>query len=394
MHANRSRTSLGVRALALLTLLAVGTPGASADEQTEQIKKLQEALKQRDQVILDLLRRVEALEREVQALRSAPSAPAVAKIAKASEKDPGPAPAGKYDEEERLAQAALERTLIEKGGLLLPPWTLEVEQSFTYFNSSSDVISIDGFAIFPVLVVGDIVSERVRRDILLPAFTTRLGLPWGFQIDTRIPAGYELERTVTADQEEQRRSIFALGDIEFGFSRQLLRERGARPDLLASFRWKTVTGPDPFSLASTTPAPGTGFRSWQASLTAVKVRDPVVFFGGFSFTNNLAANKPIGRVNPGNPFGFQLGMALALNLESSISFGWDQRFTGRTSLDGGRVPGSFLSEGTLRIGSSYVVAPRRSVDVNLGIGLTRDVPDFQFSFALPFRWFLRSPSPH
>ncbi len=385
-----SKTESVSRALILLLLLAAGTLVVRADDQDDKIKKLREALQQRDQVILDLLRRVEALERKVQGLGAFSTPPTTAKASKASEQDPEPPRAGEYDEEERLAQAALERTLIQKGGLLLPPWTLEVEQSFTYFNSSSDIISIDGFAIFPVLVVGDIVSERVRRDILLPAFTTRLGLPGNFQFDVRVPVGYEVERTVTADERERKRSIFALGDVEFGLSRQLMRQRGARPDLLASFRWKTVTGPDPFALASTTPAPGTGFRSWQAALTAVKVRDPVVFFGGFSYTNNLAASKPVGRINPGNSWGFQLGMALALNLESSINFGWDQQFAGRTSLDGGSVPGSFLSTGTFRVGSSYVLAPGRSVDVGLGIGLTRDVPDFQFSFALPFRWVLRS----
>ncbi len=367
-------------------------PTATPDEQEED-KELMELLKQRDQVILDLLRRVEALEGEVQGLRSAAPAATASDRPERTNLSPEPPRAGEYDQEERLAQAALERTLISKGSLLLPPWTLEFEQSFNYYNSSSDLISIDGFAIFPVLVVGDIVSERVRRDIMVTALTTRLGLPGDFQFDVRVPLGYERERTVSADEREEKRSILALGDVEFGLTRQLFRERGARPDLLAGIRWKTTTGPDPFALASTTPAPGTGFHSLQATLTAVKVRDPVVFFGGFSYTTNLSATKAVGRINPSNPWGFHLGMALALNLESSLSFGWDQRFAGRTTLEGTPVPGSFLSEGTFRIGSSYVLAPGRSVDINLGIGLTRDVPDFQLSFAVPFRWFLHSPEP-
>ena len=385
---------------------AQATPAPANPQPTPQTKpaqtladlvaQIEQALRVRDQVLTNLLQRIDALEKELAALRSAAAPAAATVIAEAS--------AEQLDEEERLTRAALDRALLARGGLLLPRWTMEIEQGFSYFNASSDLISIDGFSIFPVLVVGDIVSERIRRDILHVALTARVGLPAGFQADVRMPYGYEKERTVSADEIENSRSAFGASDLEVGVSRQMIRERGKVPDVLTAFHWKTATGRDPFRLNSTQPALGTGFHSVQGSVTAAKTSDPVVFYGGLSYTANLAATKlfrgldPVepeesteGRFNPGNTIGVQMGMALGLNPDTSLSLGWSQRISARTTFNGTPLPGTFLSEANLRIGTSYLYAPSRAVDIGLGIGLTRDAPDFNFSMAFPFRMSLLRP---
>jgi hypothetical protein len=83
----------------------------------------------------------------------------------------------KDEGEERAAQAALERTLIERSGMLLSPGTLEIEPSLTYAHASADNVSINGVSITQALVIGKIISDRTRRNILTPALTFRLGLP-------------------------------------------------------------------------------------------------------------------------------------------------------------------------------------------------------------------------
>ena len=98
-----------------------------------------------------------------------------------------------------------------------------------------------------------------------------------------------------------------------------------------------------------------------------------------------------GRIGPGNTLGVQLGMALGLNPDTSVSLAWSQRFTASTTFNGAPLPGTFLTEASLRIGASYVYGPARTVDVGLGIGLSRDVPDFNISVAFPFRIALRRP---
>jgi len=234
----------------------------------------------------------------------------------------------------------------------LPPGTVEMDNGVSYYNSTSDRLQIDGFTIYPVLIVGDIKSERSERDIVLSSLTTRLGLSHGFQLDVLVPYGYDAERTVSADNKKTSQRYLGIGDVELGLTRQLRRSRGRGVDLLGAFRWKTTTGTDPYDITSPQPVTlGTGFRSLQGSLTAVKASDPLVFFGSLSYAANLSATKRIpttaangqtqmtpASVNPGDTIGFQMGTALAVNPEASLNFSLDQKFTRSTSLNGVSLP--------------------------------------------------------
>ena len=377
-------------------------------------QQLQNALRERDAIIRNLLERVQELEWRVNGgfttspkdmLATAPASnPAAAVRVGATSSVTSVVTNSGYDAEERQASQALDQALIVRGGLLLPPGTIEIDNATSYFNSTNDRINIDGFAILPVLVVGDIASQRVRKDLLLPTFTARLGLPGRLQFETYIPYGYELFRTVDANNVQTSQSTFGLGDIAFGVSRQLVFEHNRWPDLLANVRFKTTTGVDSFNLSSSQTALGTGFYAVQGNLTAAKANDPVVFFGNLSYTANLngthtiqstdAQGQPVsipGHFEPGDAIGFQLGSILALNPETSMTIGWDQRFTRATTLNGQTIPASYLVEGTLRLGASYLYAPGRTVDLSFGVGLTPDTPNLQFSVGFPLRRSLWTP---
>jgi hypothetical protein len=366
--------------------------------------KLQDALRERDAIIRNLLERVNELEwrvnggyttpTKVDERPALPSVRAINSVVSTST----------YDSTERQATEALDQALIVRGGLLLPSGTLEIDNTTSYFSASSDHVTVNGFALLPVLVVGDIASERVREDYLLPNFTARLGLPHKFQGDFTIPYGYELIRTVDANNVQTTSSSFGLGDISAGISRQLTSEHGKIPDMLANVRFKSTTGKDPYNLQSSQVALGTGFNAIQGNLTVAKSSDPVVFFGNLSYTANLrgnhtvSANDPnnpaatmVGHFNPGDAIGFQLGSILALNPEVSMTLGWDQRFTRSTSLNGVDIPSSYLVEGTLRLGTSYVYAQGKTIDLSFGVGLTPDTPNLQFSVGVPFRMGLWGP---
>jgi hypothetical protein len=333
-----------------------------------------------NQAISDLLRRVEQLEETIRSLRNE-----TLKISPPSQAAQ-PAPPPVDDREERVAQSALERTLIERSGLLLPPWALELEPSLTYAHASADNISIDGVSIESVLVIGEIISDKVRRNILIPALTFRLGLPRDFQGELRVPLRYESDRTVRGDRSETNKEAFGLGDIEVALSHQLVREKGWLPDLLGSLRWKTDSGHSPFRLDSNELALGTGYHALQVMLTALKVKEPAAFFGSLLYTANLPVSKAEGRLDPGDVYGFNLGLALALNLDTSLHFIWEQRFADRTKLNGVKLPGSALYPGSLRIGTTYTFTPTVSLDASLVMGLTRDAPDAQGIVAIPIRF--------
>ena len=76
-----------------------------------------------------------------------------------------------------------------------------------------------------------------------------------------------------------------------------------------------------------------------------------------------------------------------------MTVGWDQRFTRSTQLVGVDIPASYLVEGTSRLGTSYVYAPGKIVDLSFGVGLTPDTPNLQFSVGVSFRTTLWGPKP-
>lgn len=329
---------------------------------------------QREREAEELKRRIEMLELEVDGLRNAQKAGAIT-----------PERASSADED--AARTALERTVIEKGGLLLAPWSLEVSPGFTYIHSSSEEVIVDGFTILPILVVGDITSERVRRDTYMPSLTLRLGLPRDLQAEVYVPYSHANEKKVTTENVETKHSTTGFGDIEAGLTWQALKEKGWFPDLLTGLRWKTTTGKSPFGITDDDLALGTGFNGIQATATMLKLRDPLALYAGFSYTANLPAHKTSGRIDPGDTAGFQLGMGLSLNPDASINFGWDQRFTGETTLQGEDVPGTNLTVGMLRVGASYILSRKVSLDVSLGIGITADAPDMQATVSIPIKAF-------
>lgn len=377
--------------------------------------KLQDALRERDAIIRNLLERVDELEWRVNGgftsaakidERPVITGAANSRAINALTSTNTVVSTSTYDATERQATEALDQALIVRGGLLLPSGTLEIDHTTSYYSASSDHVTINGFALLPILVVGDIASQRTRQDYLLPSLTTRLGLPHKFQMDFEVPYGYELIRSVDATGKQTEVSNFGLGDISAGMSRQLTNEHGHVPDLLAHVRFKSTTGVDSFSLTSSEVALGTGFNAITGDLTMAKSSDPVVFFGNLAYTANLPANHTVpsqdpsnpnattvGHFHPGDAVGFQIGSILALNPEVSMTVGWDQRFTRSTSLNGTEIPASYLVEGTLRLGTSYVYAPGRTLDLSFGVGLTPDTPNLQFSVGLPFRTTLWGPRP-
>lgn len=411
-------SSLGAQTISASAAPAPADPAQQGVQRTPQLKsvqpdpvdaKIEQALRERDAIIRNLLERVQELENRLNASTVAASAHAAAGTVIAAPPASSLATTvnnATYDEAERHASAALDQALLTRGGLLLPSGMLEVDDAASYFSMSSDHLTVDGFALFPVLVVGDITSERLRRDILINSVTARLGLTRHMQMDFILPYGYVLNRTVDATNTQTTQSQFGLGDIASGLSYQFATEHGSSPDLLASVHYKSNTGTNSYDLESAETSLGTGFNGLTGTITAAKTNDPLVFFGSIDYTKNLPAHHTIpisdpsdpsqtttvGYIRPGDAFGFQLGSVLAINPETSMTVGWDQRFTRESKLNGQPLPASYLVEGSLRIGTSYMYAPGRMVDLTFGVGVTPDTPNLQFSIGFPIRRTLWKPS--
>jgi hypothetical protein len=362
-------------ALSLAALCAALAPGALS-AQTLTRDDLAKALAARDHQIADLERRISDLEREratAPPIATIPAPPAAQPTAAA----PATAPA---DEEAELA--ALSRTLVQHGGLVLPPWRAEFIPSFGY-----SLREVQGLALAPTPEgVPTVADQRLRNDQLQASAGLRLGLPWASQIEVRMPYDYLRQSRTLGDGTHAVNEGSGFGDFELTLSHEIFREKDWRPDLTGAISWRFPTGRDPFRASLAAISPGSGLHEFGARLTALKSSDPMVFFATVSYAHDLAADEPTGRVQAGDAVGLDLGAILAVSPATSMTFGLDQEFRNRSQLDGTGVPGTDTAAASLQLGFDRVLTPKLLLDLTLGVGLTRDAPDYTVQISLPYRF--------
>jgi hypothetical protein len=350
---------------------------AQATSVAPTVEELQRKLDERDAIIADLLRRVEALE------RAAAVAPAeVAPPSKQGKEVPAPTPRAKIGAieapKEEEAERALERALVQVGALLLPVGTAQIEPNFSYIRQQVDtpVFLTQGGERF-------LAEDEVRRDSLEASLTLRAGLPFDSQLELDVPYRYSNESTVTrvlfAARLEEERDASGFGDVSVGLAKTLLRERGWWPDLIGRVQWDTNTGKTENGISL-----GTGFHEIRGSLTAVKRQDPLVFVGGVSYETTFER----GGVDPGAKIGFSIGTVLAASPETSLRFFLNQAFINEVERDGREIPGTDQTIGTFTFGVSSILAARVLFDITAGIGLTEDSADYFVNVSLPIRFDL------
>lgn len=308
--------------------------------------------------------------------------------------------------------------IFEQPGILTQPGHYVLEPSVQYGYSSSNRVALVGYTVIPAILIGLVDVREVKRSTLTMALTGRIGLTRRLEAEVRLP--YVVRRddaisreifTGTASERVFNTRGNALGDVEVALRYQLNQPKANKPYYIAGLRFKTRTGKDPFEvvtdcitrcLGNTTGTglpmdlpTGSGFYSLQSSLTWLLPSDPAVFFGSISYTHNFARSdvsrtvrngerEYVGRIKPGDVFGINFGMGLAINDRSSFSIGIDLNTVGRTKQNGQPLSNSArLQMSTLLLGYSYRYNPRTMINVSVGAGLTRDTPDLTLSVRVP-----------
>ncbi|MUI11155.1 acetate kinase [Massilia dura] len=337
---------------------------------------------------------------------------------------PGAAPAGPVAgraaaREVRPPEVA---PLFEAPGVLTARGATVLEPSFQFGYSSSNRVALVGYTIIPALLIGLIDVREVKRNTFTGALAARHGLTNRTEVELRVPYVYRSDSTVsrelftgTAVERVFDTSGRALGDVELSLRHQLNAGGIDKPYYVAGVRVKTRTGRDPFEVvtdctrrcvgenATGTGLPldlptGSGFYGVQPSVTWLFPSDPAIFFGSISYLHNIKRSnvsrrvlngeiEPLGEVKPGAVIGFNFGIGLALNEKASLSLGYDHSSMGRTKQNGSNVPGSVRTQlGTLLMGFSYRLNDKRTVNVTVGAGLTRDTPDVSLSVRMPLNF--------
>jgi hypothetical protein len=368
-----------VTAVVALTGLAVASPALAQDATGD----LNRQLKQRDAIIRDLTRRIEALERQAGPTAQPAAPPAAAPAAEPSAPPPAaaaskPAP-GAIEVDEQAAERALERTLVAGGALLLPAGQAEIEPAFNYIRRENNDI--------PVLVDvggGDLVlaNQKVERNELKPLLGMRFGLPWDSQFELELPYNLTQQDNIldlgAAGRETSGGWGYGLGDLTVALAKTVLREGVVRPDLVARVTYNTGLG-DKSDNGITLDA---GFSSVTGSLVALKRQDPLAFVVSGFYQKSFDEND----VNLGDQYGFSLGTLLAASPETSLRFQLQTTFVDDVKVDGTTINDSNQVQGVLIVGASSILGRGVLLDVSGGIGLTNDAPDYFISLSLPIRF--------
>lgn len=292
--------------------------------------------------------------------------------------------ASQKKDEDKGFGTALWESLVRKNVVLLSPGAFEIEPSLTYVPTSSDFVNIDGFSIFPVLIVGSVTSETVRKDNFIAAVTARAGLPWGMQADVKVPFQYDVEERTRADGRFSHKEEHGLGDASVGLSKELVVGKEHWPNLIGRVQYKSTTGKSIYDGGRI--GIGSGFHALRGEMIVLESTDPAAIYASVGYTANLAATKNGSKINPGDTVDASIGTTIALNSDLAVSLGVEGSWTANSSLNGNTVNGSSFNVANMDFGLSYKLFRTRRLDMNFSAGLTRDAPDYSVTFSMPFRF--------
>lgn len=316
--------------------------------------------------------------------------------------------------------------IFEQPGVLTPRGRFVLEPSLQLGYSSTDRVALIGYTIVPAILIGLIDVRQVKTTTATAALTGRFGVTNRFELEAKVPYVYTYSDTVSREifTGTATDSVFStegsgLGDVEMTARYQFNRGGPDRAYWVGWLRYKSRTGRDLFEVttdcvtrcvanATGTGLPlesptGSGFQALQPGVTWLYASDPVVFFGSFSYLHNFersdvsrtvrtgapegfpqTTTEPIGDLKAGDILGFNVGLGLALNEKAAISIGYDHSIVDRTKQNGETLPGSVrVMLGTLLLGGSYRFNDHTSLNVSLGVGVTRDTPDTTLMVRVP-----------
>lgn len=316
----------------------------------------------------------------------------------------------------RSAQAVYQE---QAGGVFGQPrrWTFETGLTYTHYDSRQ--LLLNGFLALDTIFLGNINVNRIQADMLTLDLTTRYAISDRAQVDFNAPflyrrsnfqsggaggaAGALSEATVTQSPR--------LGDVNMGFYYKLLAETKDNPDVVWNVRLKAPTGSNPYGVKIVTDSgnnnlqypsklpSGNGVWTLSSGFSFIKTVDPAILFANVAYYHNFKRSfgdisSTEGTVTPGSVklgdvFQWGVGTAFALNERSSLSLGFTQAISQRSSLqpDGQSaqtIVGSNANAATFNVGLTFASSDRTTIIGNLGIGLTPDAPNFTIGLKIPY----------
>jgi hypothetical protein len=299
-----------------------------------------------------------------------PASAPVAAAPQAPARNPAPPPPPPDDEERARAERALERTLIERGGLLLPPGQFELVPEIAYELADAPVLRDDGTAM----------PGELR--VFTGTTTLRLGLPLRLQVEGEVPFVFA-QHAPAAGAEA---SDAALGDVRVGGTIHLVRAGGRVPDVLVGGFYKARTGRSTLDDPPASVPSGNGVEQFGGSLSLVKALDPVVLLISGEVTESVPRELEAGWLDLRAAVGITTSAILAVSPDTSLVFGLEQKYSQYARLAGQGVPGTNRSDATLLLGLATTISRSGLLEARVGVGLTEGVPRISLGLSLPLQF--------
>ena len=272
-----------------------------------------------------------------------------------------------------LTAAGQEYTLMQKG-------KFELDYSLRYeYVSSSAIISATQVEAH---------ANHTIRNII----DVQYGLRNNITADVNVSYIYVYDKTGGDTAKDNS----DMGDVTMSLEYQPFKSGGDWPTTTITMAVILPTGRSPYEINRDTDLPtGGGLYGVTLGVNMSKSIDPAMAFGGISCTyrfkpGELAQNingAILDDVHPGMSFSASVGLAYAisyaLSMNVSFQYGYnmdtDYYFTNNTV-----STSPAFSTASLAVGTGWRISPKTTLSFSLGIGLTKDDPDFFFSFRLPF----------
>jgi hypothetical protein len=311
------------------------------------------------------------------------------------------------EEEEKKKQQTVTEVVPQEGGVITGKFELDVTETYTHLTL--DQLYISGFGILPIVVVGDVNVQKLRRDIFTTTLTANYKLTDKMQVSLAIPYQHSITRvsqangisgkTIVSANDETVSQSDDLGDITASLNYQLMAEGIGKPTLYGGLAFKARNGRDVFQTpdAASKPPPGSGFYSLRGSLSASKSSAPAVVFGAFSYAYNFGRKNvvytPKGQnatliktYQPGPSLSLSGGVALSLNYDLAINFSFAQSWNYTSRINGNVLANSASNSITFRMGGIWRLNKMVSIDLSGTMGLSPDAPDYTLALRIPIRF--------
>lgn len=278
---------------------------------------------------------------------------------------------GLFTVDEDAAERALERSLVLLDALLLDPGKIDIGLDFSYgvntrlqptFIEVTDEQSGD---------VSDAIGIIEEKNTTIGIIVDwRMGLPSDSQINLSFPffttSSDTQVRFSGSSIDSQSESDEQTGDYSVGFVKTILKERGRRPDIIASATYSgAASGPSEVTL----------------SVNTTKRQDPLIFTASASVTES----ERLDGFRAGRRSRLSIGTILAASPYTSLQFSFDQTFISSSTFNGEKITGTGLEVANATIGVSSVVSRDVFFNASVAFGLTELAQDYVMSLGISRR---------